>query len=289
VLAKDRGEAMVAFMPILFAFGLILMIGCANVANLLLARGLSRQREIGVRLSLGATRRQIVRQLLTENLLLALVAAALAFLVSRALLAGSIHMALSILPPEFVESMDVVAPPGDWRVFVFLFGGALMSTVVFGLVPALHSTRLGLVRAMRGEVTRDARPSRVRQMLIASQVTASALLLVCAAVFLRSTYAAATANAGVRTDDTVVVRGITESARPAMIQAIKTHPSMSPLPPPGRSRWTAARPWTPASVAPHWQSAASSSRLNTSVCSASMSSEDDSSLPGSAARPRVWS
>ena len=56
VISKDRGEAMVVFMPILFAFGLILMIGCANVANLLLARGLSRQREIGVRLSLGATR-----------------------------------------------------------------------------------------------------------------------------------------------------------------------------------------------------------------------------------------
>ena len=103
VISKDRGEAMVVFMPILFAFGLILMIGCANVANLLLARGLSRHREIGVRLSLGATRGRIVRQLLTENLLLALVAAALAFLVSRALLAGSLHMTLSILPPEFAE------------------------------------------------------------------------------------------------------------------------------------------------------------------------------------------
>src|SRR5262245_24542182 len=226
VISKDRGEAMVVFMPILFAFGLILMIGCANVANLLLARGLSRHREIGVRLSLGATRSRIVRQLLTENLLMALAAAALGFIVSRALLAGSVQMALSILPPEFVESMDVVLPPGDWRVWTFLFGGAFVATVMFGLAPALQSTRLELVRAMRGEVTRDARPSRVRQVLIGSQVTASALLLVCAGVFLRSTYSAATAEVGVRADDTVVVAGITESSRPALLHAIQQHPSI---------------------------------------------------------------
>src|SRR6185436_15040413 len=114
------------------------------------------------------------------NLLMALAAAALGFLISRALLAGSVRMVLSLLPPEFVESMDVVLPPGDWRVWAFLFGGAFVATVMFGLAPALQSTRLELVRAMRGEVTRDARPSRVRQLLIGSQVTASALLLVCA-------------------------------------------------------------------------------------------------------------
>jgi predicted permease len=230
VISEGRREAMVVFMPILFAFGLILMIGSANVANLLLARGLSRQREIGVRLSLGATRWRIVRQLLTENLLLALVAAGLAFLVSRALLAGSLRMVLSILPPEFTEPTDsagLTVPPGDWRVWAFLLGGAFLSTVMFALVPALHSTRLELVRAMRGEVTKDARPSRVRQLLIGSQVTASALLLVCAAVFLRSTYSSATADVGLRTDDTLVVRRMSESTRPAMIRAIADHPSIA--------------------------------------------------------------
>ena len=229
VVSKDRAEAMLVAMPILFAFGLILMIGCANVANLLLARGLSRQREIGVRLSLGATRGRIVRQLLTENLMLALVAAALAYLVSRALFAGSVFLILTILPPEFLESTDIAVLPADWRVVLFLFAGALVSTVLFGLVPALHSTRLELVRAMRGEVTRDARPSRVRQMLIGSQVTASAVLLVCAAVFLRGTYSAATADAGVRTNDTVVVGRITESRRPALVQALNGHPSVASI------------------------------------------------------------
>jgi predicted permease len=227
VISKDRGEAMVIFMPILFAFGLILIIGCVNVANLLLARGVSRQREIGVRLSLGATRARIVRQLLTESLLLALAAAALGFVVSRALLAGSIHLTLSLLPPEFTESMDVVAPPGDWRVWAFLFAGAFSAAVMFGLAPALHSTRIELVRAMRGEVTRDPRPSRVRELLIGSQVTASTLLLVCAGVFLRSSYSAATADVGIRADDTLVVRGITESTRPVLLHAIQQHPSVA--------------------------------------------------------------
>src|SRR4029453_5391562 len=144
--------------------------------------------------------------------------------------AGVLTMVTSILPPEFIEptdSAEIAIPPGDWRVWVFLFGGALASTVMFALLPALHPTPLDLVRACPGEVTRDARPGRVREWLIGSQVTASALLLVCAAVFLRGTYSAATADAGVRTDDTVVVGRMTESTRPAMLHAITDHPSVA--------------------------------------------------------------
>ena len=173
------------FSPIFFAFGLILMIGCANVANLLLARGVSRQREIGIRLSLGASRRRIIRQLLTENLLLALAAAACGLAVSRLFLQGALYAATTMVPPGLLE-VDLagyVPAVADWRVLVFLVAGAIVSTVFFGLVPALQATRLELVRTMRGEVTRDARPGRARQALIAVQVGASALLLICAAIF----------------------------------------------------------------------------------------------------------
>jgi hypothetical protein len=180
-------ETHLLFVPLFFAFGLVLMIGCANVANLLLARGVSRQREIGIRLSLGASRRRIIRQLLTESLPLALAAAASALVVSRVFLEGALAAAMTTIPSEFaqfVSLLNLAAPAADWRVQTFLLVGAAVSTVFFGLAPALQATRLDVVRTMRGEVTKDARPRRARQILIAVQVGASALLLICAAIFL---------------------------------------------------------------------------------------------------------
>ena len=222
----DWLEGLAFFSPIFFAFGLILMIGCANVANLLFARGVSRQREIGIRLSLGASRRRVVRQLLTESLLLALAAAACGFAVSRIGLTGALYAATITMPPQFAEAVDLGVPPADWRVLVFLLAGAIVSTAFFGLVPALQATRVELVRASRGEVTRDARPARARHALIALQVGASALLLICAAVFLRSAVAAALADPGVRTSDTVTVPIANESRRAAIVGEVTAHPSV---------------------------------------------------------------
>ena len=133
------------FTPLFFAFGLILLIGCANVANLLLARSVSRQREIGIRLSLGASRGRIVRQLLTESVLLALVAAVLGFVVSRIVLEGAIYAVTSTMAPEIAELVRVTAPAADWRVIMFLIAGAIVSTVFFGLAPALQATRVAPV------------------------------------------------------------------------------------------------------------------------------------------------
>ncbi|HLG54139.1 MAG TPA: ABC transporter permease [Vicinamibacterales bacterium] len=226
-LAFGNSEALVLFSPLFFAFGLILTIGCANVANLLLARGVSRQREIGIRLSLGASRRRIIRQLLTESLLLALVAAACGLAVSRLVLEGLLYAAITTIPPDFadfVSLLNLAAPGSDWRVLVFLIVGAVASTMFFGLAPALQATRLDLVPTMRGEVTRNARPRRARHGLIAIQVGASALLLICAAVFLRGAFAAATRDPGVRTIDTLSVNIDAETRRPEVLQELRADP-----------------------------------------------------------------
>ena len=114
---RNRMEAVAIFTPLFLAFGLILMIGCANVANLLLARGVARQREIGIRLSLGASRRRIVRQLMTESWLLALAAAAGGYLISRVALESLVYWAMRTMPVDLGDpNLDIVVPAADWRV-----------------------------------------------------------------------------------------------------------------------------------------------------------------------------
>ncbi len=160
-----------------------------------------------------------IRQLLTESLLLALAAAALGFAISRLVLEATIYAVTSTMAPDLGD-VRLNVPAADWRVALFLVGGAMVSTVFFGLAPALQATRLELVRTIRGEVTRDSRPGRSRSVLIGIQVTASALLLICAGVFLRSALASATVDPGIRTADTVIVEIINEQTRSAMIQAV---------------------------------------------------------------------
>ena len=223
---KQPMEAVIVFAPLAFAFGLILLIGCANVANLLLARAVARQREIGIRLSLGATRHRIVRQLLTESLVLALIAAAAGYAISRLVLGAIVNGVMTSMPPD-IGDVRLWVPDADWRVLLFLVTGAGASTVFFGLAPALQATRIEPIRTIRGEVVRDARPGRARNVLIGLQVGASALLLICAAVFLRSTLAAAAFDPGMRIADIVNVQVVNESTRNAIVQAVSAEPSVA--------------------------------------------------------------
>ncbi len=226
-LSDDAKQGLLQFAPIFLAFGLILLMGCANVANLLLARGVSRQREIGVRLSLGASRARIVRQLLTESLLLALAAAVAGLGVARLALETAIRVAAGTMGAALVDNFRLDVPSTDWRVVVFVLAGAIVSTVAFGAIPAFRATRLELVRTMRGEIVKDARPSRSRSALIAVQVGASALLLIASAVFLRGALAAANVDAGIRTSDTLTIQIANEPLRAAVVDAIRTDPVVS--------------------------------------------------------------
>ena len=212
-------EAIAVFAPLFVAFGLILLIGCANVANLLLARGVARQREIGIRLSLGASRRRIVRQLMTESVLLALAAAALGFLISRLALEGVVYWALQSLPVD-IGDINVSVPAADWRVAAFLVVTSGAATGFFALMPALQATAIDPVRTLRGELVKDARPGRARSVLIGVQVFASALLLICAAIFLRSAISSASFNPGLRTADTLLIDVDNEAKREAIVQSI---------------------------------------------------------------------
>ena len=218
-------EAIAIFTPLFLAFGLILMIGCANVANLLLARGVARQREIGIRLSLGASRRRIVRQLMTESLLLALMAAGGGFFVSRLALEGTVYWVRRVMPVD-IGDVNINVPAADWRVALFLVIVAAAATAFFALLPALHATRIDPVRTMRGELVKHARPGRARNALIGVQVFASALLLICAGIFLRSSLAASQFDPGFRTADTIMIE-INEPRRPAMLQAIASESAIT--------------------------------------------------------------
>jgi putative ABC transport system permease protein len=234
VLVPRRGtlpqpmEAVAIFTPLFFAFGLILMIGCANVANLLLARGVARQREIGMRLSLGASRRRIIRQLLTESWLLALAAAGGGYLISRVALGSIVYWVARTIPVDLGDpNIDINVPAADWRVAVFLVIAAMAATAFFALMPALQATRLDPVRTLRGELVKSARPGRARNVLIGIQVFASALLLILAAIFLRSAIASSHFDPGFRTVDTMIIQIVNEPKRTAMVEAIASEPTVT--------------------------------------------------------------
>jgi predicted permease len=162
--------------------GIVLLVACANVAGLLVARGAARRREIAVRLALGAGRLRLVRQLLTESLALALLAGAFGVLVARWTLA----LLATIEPPMPIPI--VLDMPLDGRVMLFTAVIALVSGLVFGLAPAIQATRVSLLPVLRNDilVASISRRLSLRNGLVVSQVAMSFLLLVVSGLFLRS-------------------------------------------------------------------------------------------------------
>jgi predicted permease len=218
-------EMLAALSPIFAAFGLVLAIACANVSNMMLARALSRQREIAIRVSLGAGRTRLVCQLLTESLLLAIPAAAAGIAISQATLRFGVWLMLHTLPPALARVVRVPATETDWRVVSFALLAAVAAALLFGLVPALQTTRSRLVEANRGDFSSDYRPSRLRNVLVAGQVAVCAVLLICSGVALRGQHRVSGQDIRIRTEG-VFQLVLSKGLRPAGVERLRAAPGI---------------------------------------------------------------
>jgi predicted permease len=195
-MAGDAGPVLY----MLFAItGLVLLIACANIANLLMARATNRELEMAVRLSLGATRRQLLTQLLTETITLAL----LGGLVSLVFASWTINGVASLLPAQIVDELMLGM---NWAAVVFAAIVSLGTGIAFGLFPALHSTRPDLVTALRnnsGKLAGGRTARRFRTSLATAQIALAMALLMSAGLFLKSLWKVKRVDLGVRVENLV--------------------------------------------------------------------------------------
>jgi predicted permease len=197
---RDREEALPLAGIVMVVVALVLLIACANIASLLLARAAVRQRETAIRQALGATRPRLVRQWLTESILLGVAGGALGLLL--ALWANQLLIAYLQTTP--LASLELGL---DWRVLAFTLGVSVATGIVFGLAPALQASRLDIVMALKSEDAQRAcsRRSRLRAVFVTAQVTLSVVLLVGAGLFIRSLQSANTIDPGFRVDRALTV------------------------------------------------------------------------------------
>jgi predicted permease len=194
-LRKQFSKPLVVLMGMV---GLVLLIACANVANLLLARAAARQKEIAVRLALGAGRARVIRQLLVESTTLALAGGAAGLAIAY----WSGKVLLQFLPSEGTSGAMSTTP--DLRVLLFALGLSLLTGILFGLVPALQSTRPAIASTLKDQasnVSASAGQARLRMTLVTGQVALSLVLLVGAGLFARSLYKLKDVDPGFRADN----------------------------------------------------------------------------------------
>ncbi len=196
LLAGSQTGAVTLMAVLRVVVALVLLVACANVANLLLARATGRQREVAIRLAMGASRRRLIRQLLTESILLALGGAVVGFVLA-AIAAHAISSFELPVPFPIVFDFNV-----DLRVLAFTAVLSVLTGILFGLAPALRATRPDLVAALKSEATIFGRVRRfgLRNALVVVQVALSLVLLVSAGLFLRSLQHASSIDLGMKPD-----------------------------------------------------------------------------------------
>ena len=188
--------------PLLMLFsitGVVLLIACANIANLLLARGANRATEMGVRLALGANRRRLIVQLLTESLVLA----ALGGIASIVVASWTLAAIGSMLPPEASTTLHLTV---QTQVMIFAGALAIVTGLLFGLFPAMHSTRADLISAIRagaGQIAGGRAAQRFRAGLVTAQIALSTALLISAGLFLKSLVNVSRVDLGVEIENVV--------------------------------------------------------------------------------------
>jgi len=198
------GELAASSLIMMGLVGIVLLIACANVTNLVLARGTKRAREIAVRIAIGASRARLIRQLTTESLVLSAMGGAIGYVAAY----FTRNIIRSLVPFAAGGPNNQTDPPVNWRVYMFAIGVTIISGLVFGLVPAFQSSKPNLIPALKGDVTMPVGKRgfrlNLRKGLVILQVALSCFALITAGLFVRSLQKASEVNPGYTTENIIL-------------------------------------------------------------------------------------